>query len=109
MSGVKNAAIIGGGIIGGGWAARLIENGVDVTIFDPASEAKQKLDAILANAERAYAKLTMASRPDKGSITWCNSAAEAASGAELIIEAVPERPDIKRAVYAEIETTAASR
>jgi carnitine 3-dehydrogenase len=31
---IKQAAIIGGGIIGGGWTARLIENGIDVAVFD---------------------------------------------------------------------------
>ena len=28
-------ALIGGGVIGGGWAGRLVENGVDVTVYDP--------------------------------------------------------------------------
>jgi len=108
MSEIKQAAIIGGGVIGGGWAARLIENGIDVTVFDPAADAKNKFDAVLANAERAFAKLTKAPRPQKGSISWHVTAAAAARDAQLIIESVPERPDIKRAVYAEIETTAAS-
>jgi len=105
---IKQAAIIGGGVIGGGWAARLIENGIDVTVFDPATDAKDKFDTVLANAERAFAKLTAAPRPQKGSISWQDTAAAAACDAQLIIESVPERPDIKRAVYAEIETTAAS-
>ena len=105
---IKTAAIIGGGVIGGGWAARLIENGIDVTVFDPAPDAKQKFDAVLEQAERAYAKLTMAARPIKGSITWHDTVALAAKDAQLIIESVPERPDIKRAVYAEIEAAAAT-
>ena len=65
MSEIKTAAIIGGGVIGGGWAARLIENGIDVTVFDPAADAKHKFDAVLANAERAFAKLTTAPRRKK--------------------------------------------
>lgn len=108
MSVIKQAAIIGGGVIGGGWAARLIENGIDVSVFDPAPDARGKFDAVLANAERALAKLTTAPRPQKGSVSWHDTAAAAASDAQLIIESVPERPDIKRVVYAEIETTAAS-
>ena len=40
---VKTAAIIGGGVIGGGWSARLIENGIDVRVFDPAPDAETKL------------------------------------------------------------------
>lgn len=108
MSRIKSAAIIGGGIIGGGWTARLIENGINVAIFDPAADAKDKFDAVLANAESAYARLTTASRPQKGSISWHDCAAEAAREAQLIIESVPERIEIKRAVYAQIESSAAA-
>lgn len=108
MPKIKQAAIIGGGVIGGGWAARLIENGIDVTVFDPAADAKDKFDVVLANAERAFSKLTTAPRRIKGSVTWQDTAAPAARDAQLIIESVPERPDIKRAVYAEIESTAAA-
>ncbi|MFV2031489.1 MAG: 3-hydroxyacyl-CoA dehydrogenase NAD-binding domain-containing protein [Gammaproteobacteria bacterium] len=105
---VKTAAIIGGGVIGGGWAARLIENGIDVAVFDPAADAKGKFDAVLANAERAFAKLTTAPRPKKGAIRWYDTAAAATREAHLIIESVPERLGIKHAVYTEIETAAAT-
>jgi len=107
MNSIKTVAIIGGGVIGGGWAARLIENGIDARVFDPAADAKVKFDAVLANADRAYVSLTDAPRAAKGTVSWHASAAAAAEGSQLIIESVPERPDIKRAVYAEIETTAA--
>jgi 3-hydroxyacyl-CoA dehydrogenase len=33
MQKVTTAAIIGGGVIGGGWSARLLENGIDVRCF----------------------------------------------------------------------------
>lgn len=102
----NTAAVIGGGVIGGGWAARLIGNGIDVNVYDPAPDAREKFDAVLANAERAFAKLTVAPRPAKGNITWYDSAADASGNAQLIIESVPERPDIKRAVYKEIESSA---
>ena len=36
---MKTAAIIGGGVIGGGWAARFLLNGWDVRVFDPDPEA----------------------------------------------------------------------
>ena len=108
MNNIKTAAIIGGGVIGGGWAARLIENGIEVRVFDPAADAKAKFDAVLANADRAYASLTNVPRGTKAAVSWHASAADAAEGSQLIIESVPERPDIKRVVYAEIETSAAS-
>ena len=99
-------AVLGGGVIGAGWVARLIENGHDVAVFDPAPDAKAKLDAVLANADRAYAKLTLAQRPRKGAVRLTTSLAAAVADADLIVEAVPERLDIKARVYAEVEVAA---
>ncbi|MGB0854782.1 MAG: carnitine 3-dehydrogenase [Pikeienuella sp.] len=100
---MTKAALIGGGVIGGGWAARLIENGIDVAVYDPDPEAERKLNAVLTGADRAYAKLTMAPRVTKGAVTFCGTIAEAVAGAALIVESVPERLDIKQKVYAEAE------
>ena len=61
-------ALVGGGVIGAGWAARLIENGLDVVMCDPDPEVERKVGEVLANADRAYAKLTMAPRGRRGSI-----------------------------------------
>ena len=100
------AAVIGGGVIGGGWVARLIQNGVDVGIFDPDPEAPRKIAEVMANAEHAVGRLTMAPLPPRGDMTFAGSIAEAVAGAELIVEAVPERLNVKQAVYAEIEAAA---
>jgi carnitine 3-dehydrogenase len=105
---IDRAAIIGGGVIGAGWIARLIENGIDVRVYDPADDAEQKVEAVLKNSRHAYSKLTSAPRPSEGGVSFCDSIAEAVAGAELIVESVPERLDIKQAVYAEIEAAAAT-
>ncbi|MEM6664307.1 MAG: carnitine 3-dehydrogenase [Pseudomonadota bacterium] len=105
---VKTAAILGGGVIGGGWLARLIENGIECRVFDPDPNAERKLGEVLDGAERAYAKLTMAPRSEKATWSYAGSVAEAAKGAELIVEAVPERVEVKRAVYAEVEAVNAT-
>jgi len=107
MQVIKQAAIIGGGVIGGGWIARLIENGIDVSVYDPAEDAEQKVEAVLKNSRYAYGKLTNAPRCREGSISFADSTALAVKQAELIVESVPERLDIKQSVYAEIETAAA--
>ncbi|NND90156.1 MAG: carnitine 3-dehydrogenase [Granulosicoccus sp.] len=96
-------ACIGGGVIGAGWIARAIENGLSVKLYDPAPGARDAIQAVLENAERAYAKLTMAQRPNKGRVQFCTSIKEAVSLARWIIESVPERLDVKQSVYAEIE------
>jgi carnitine 3-dehydrogenase len=103
---MKTAAIIGGGVIGAAWAARLSENGIGCAVFDPAPDAQAKLDGVLENADRAYAKLTMAPRVQKASVRLAASIADAVREADLIIEAVPERIDLKLRVYAEVEAAA---
>ena len=65
---VRKVALVGGGVIGAGWAARLVENGIDVVMCDPDPEVERKVGEVLANADRAYAKLTMAPRGNRGSI-----------------------------------------
>jgi len=108
MAAIKQAAIIGGGVIGAGWISRLIENGIDVRVYDPAPDAVDKVEAVLKNSRYAYAKLIGAPRCSEGKVEFCDSIAVAVRGAELIVESVPERLDIKQAVYAEIEAAAAT-
>ena len=103
MSSLKKVAVLGAGVIGAGWIARFAENGVAVGLYDPAEDTREKVEAVLANAERAYSKLTMAPRPGMGAITYAASLAEAVAGAELVIEAVPEVLKLKQRVYAEVE------
>ena len=103
MTEIARAAILGGGVIGAGWLARLIENGVEVRVHDRDPEAGRKIAAVLDNAERAYGKLTQAPRPAKGGWRLFGSVAEAVEGAGLVVEAVPERIELKHRVYAELE------
>ena len=35
IPGLERVGLLGGGVIGGGWAARFLLNGVDVLLFDP--------------------------------------------------------------------------
>ena len=105
MGNVKKAAIIGGGVIGAGWAARLLLNGIDVAVSDPDPEAERKVAEVMANARRAYDGMVK-KRPDEGKLTFARSIAEAVKGADLIQESVPERLDIKHKVLAEIDAHA---
>jgi carnitine 3-dehydrogenase len=47
------AAIIGGGVIGGGWAARFLLNGWDVAVLDHDPAAERKLEVVLATMPAA--------------------------------------------------------
>ena len=68
---VRRAAIVGGGVIGGGWVARLVQNGIDVAVYDPDPEAERKIGEVVALADRAFAKLTNAPRTRRGALPPC--------------------------------------
>ncbi|MDI7924167.1 carnitine 3-dehydrogenase [Ferirhizobium litorale] len=106
MSKITKAACIGGGVIGGAWAARFILGGIDVNMYDPHPEAERIVGEVMANAERAYAMLTMAPLPPKGKLTFSKSIEEAVQGADWIQESVPERLELKRGVITQIDASA---
>src|SRR6476620_11839975 len=95
-------ALIGGGVIGGGWAGRLVENGADAVIHDPHPEAPRRVHEMLANAERAWARLPMVPRR-RGTVTFADSVAEAVAGASVVQESAPEDESLKRRLLAEID------
>ncbi len=99
---MKTASIIGGGVIGGGWAARFALMGWDVRIFDPDPEAERKIGEVMANARRTLPMLYDTPMPTCGRISFHATIAEAVEGAEWIQESVPERLSMKAEVFTQI-------
>jgi len=103
----NKAAIIGCGVIGSGWAARLSLHGIPVTCFDPSPRAEAAKDEVLELAETAWQQLDI--RPAlQAPIAMAQSLDEAVAEADLIVESVPERLEAKRSVYTQIEASAPS-
>jgi len=96
-------AIIGGGVIGGGWAARFLLMGWDVQVFDPDPQAARKIGEVLDNARRSLPGLSDVMLPEEGQLTYCETISEAVQGADWIQESIPERLDIKRKTYQKIQ------
>ncbi len=96
------AAILGGGVIGGGWAARFLLMGWDVRVFDPDPKADRKIGEVLANARRAMPSLADVAMPPEGTLSFARSVAEAVADAAWIQESVPERLALKRDLLAEV-------
>jgi carnitine 3-dehydrogenase / betainyl-CoA thioesterase len=102
----SSAGLLGAGVIGGGWAARLTLAGVDVRLYDPAPEALETTHAQIERARRAWRRLTTAPLPPEGTLTLVGSVEEAVEGAELIQESAPEREPLKRALLAQASRAA---
>ena len=98
------AAVIGGGVIGGGWAARFILNGWTVRIFDPDPDAHRKISEVLANARASLPLLADTTLPEEGQLVFCDMLEEAVAGACWIQESVPERLPVKHKVFAALQT-----
>src|SRR5206468_261429 len=94
-AGRVTVGLLGGGVIGGGWAARFVLNGIDVRLYDPDPNAPRKVDLMLENARRALGRLTYAPLPAPGELTFVASPEAAAEGAGFIQENAPERIDLK--------------
>ena len=94
-----SAAIIGGGVIGGGWAARFLLMGWDVRVFDPDPQAQRKIGEVLDNARRSLPGLSDVAMPAEGALTFHDTMSEAVEGVAWIQESVPERLELKRKVY----------
>jgi carnitine 3-dehydrogenase len=99
----RKAAIIGGGVIGGGWAARFLLNGWDVGVFDPDPEAERKIAAVLGNARLALPALSDVPMPAEGRLTFHGTIGEAVEGAEYVQESVSERIELKKKIYAQLQ------
>ena len=95
----KSAAIIGGGVIGGGWAARFLLMGWNVRVFDPDPEAERKITEVLDNARRSLPGLSDVALPSEGKLTFHDTMSLAVDGVSWIQESVPERLELKRKVY----------
>jgi len=108
MARIRKVAAIGGGVIGAGWVARLLLNGIDVSIFDPDPEAERKVSEVMKNARRAYRTMLPEGLPKEGTLTLAQTIAEAVAGADFIQESVPERLDLKHKVLAQIDAHAAA-
>ena len=99
----RKAAIIGGGVIGGGWAARFLLNGWDVAVFDPDPQAERRVGEVIANARAALPALSDTGLPPEGRLSFATTLAEAVIGADYVQESVSERLDLKHRVLAEIQ------
>ena len=102
---IKKVAIIGGGVIGGGWAARFLLNGLDVYVYDPDPNAEQTLLEVIDNARFSLPMLYESKLPNEGKIKFCKNVAQAVVDADWIQESVPERLNVKHDVYEEIQTS----
>ena len=103
MKSVTTVAVLGTGVIGASWASLFLAAGLKVRAYDPADENGDRLRAYIDNAWPALRALGLDNNADAGELSLHSGAAEAVRGAQFVQESVPERLELKHALYAEIE------
>ena len=102
---IKTVGIAGTGLIGAGWAARLLIRGIDVIAYDVSPSADAKLKAAIKVAWPSMEKL-LGKPKKKGKLSFTTDLSVMASKAQFIHEAAPERKDLKIKLFKDIDAIA---
>ncbi len=100
---IRRIAVVGGGVIGSGWAARFAARGLDVVVTDPAPGAEQRMRDNVANAWPALQRVGVTPGADSARIEFTDDLELAVRGADYVQECAPENEDLKRALFARMD------
>ena len=103
---IATVGIVGAGLMGHGIALTFARAGLTVRVHDPAPQALQDLPDRVAASMEAVGEARADIETALGRIATCSALAEAVAVADLVIEAVPEKLDLKRSVFRDIEAAA---
>jgi len=101
------SAVVGAGTMGPGMAAVLARSGSKVTLNDISPEVLSRAEGAAGLASQVLDRVGAPSEPG-GSISFEPDLKTALAGAELVLEAVPEKLDLKRQVFASLEEHSAA-
>ncbi|MHA1564291.1 MAG: 3-hydroxyacyl-CoA dehydrogenase NAD-binding domain-containing protein [Alphaproteobacteria bacterium] len=104
---MTKAAVIGLGTMGPGIAQTLARTGMTVTAYDPFPEAREKAPAAIAFAKNILTNLGVELR-GSGEVTITDDLAKCVEGAELVVETVPEKLEIKAEVFQALDAIVGS-
>jgi 3-hydroxyacyl-CoA dehydrogenase len=104
MTAVKRAAIVGTGTMGPGMGAVLERAGVEVALYDVNAEQLEKARPGVDLARSVLDRLGgEANGAGDAQLRFEPDLAAALDGADMVVEAVPEKLDLKQQVFADFE------
>ncbi|MDG1536035.1 MAG: 3-hydroxyacyl-CoA dehydrogenase family protein [Candidatus Thalassarchaeaceae archaeon] len=108
--GIRTVAVIGAGTMGAGIAQVCAQTGWETRLFDTFPEGLAKgMAAVDSFWDKGIArgKTTAEQKAEwEGNLSACADMAEAVSGADLVIEAVPEIMELKQSIFRDLESMA---
>ena len=106
---INNISCVGSGTIGAGWIARLLVNKIKVKVYDLTPFQETRLKIVIENTKSAYKNLFPNKKINFENFEYYNEISPAVENADLVIESVPERLDIKQEVFKKIEEVCSKR
>jgi 3-hydroxybutyryl-CoA dehydrogenase len=106
---MSRAAVIGAGTMGNGIAHLFAQFGWDVTLVDVSKEALERgVSTIRNNLDRQVKKAAIPAEAPGQILARIktSTALDAAAGAELVVEAATERPDLKYSIFETLDRLA---
>ncbi|WP_243274571.1 3-hydroxyacyl-CoA dehydrogenase NAD-binding domain-containing protein [Streptomyces albus subsp. chlorinus] len=100
---VRRVTCVGAGVIGGGWVAHFLARGYDVTAWDPAPDAADKLRRLVDAAWPALTRLGLDAAASRDRLTVASTLEEACATAQFVQESAPEKLELKRSLLAELD------
>ncbi len=100
---IRSVAVIGAGVIGSGWAARMLACGMQVQIWDPNPQSYRPSREAIARAWPSLLARGLAKSSEPLVAAYCDSQAEACANVDWVQEAAPENMAIKTALYQQLE------
>lgn len=99
---VQNVTGIGGGPIGGGWAAHFLGRGYDVTVYLHDANEESSFRLLIDTAWKCIEAIGLADGASKDRLRITNDLADAVAGADFVQESVPENLNLKQTLYAQL-------
>lgn len=105
---INRIGVIGGGVIGTGWTIRALAHGLDVNVTDPAPGAEQNLRENIETIWPTMMQKGLAENASPDRLSFVDTIEKAVHNADFVQENVPEREEVKIAVFKEISQHAPS-
>ncbi|MFQ5776054.1 MAG: 3-hydroxyacyl-CoA dehydrogenase NAD-binding domain-containing protein [Kiloniellaceae bacterium] len=105
-SAVRRVGLVGAGVIGGGWAAHFLRQGLEVLAFDPGPGAEVRLRRRIADAWPTLERLGLKPGASPERLRFADSPAEAVAEADVVQESMPEDLERKVELFAELDAAA---
>ncbi len=104
---VTRVAIVGGGVIGTGWALHYLRMGFDVVMYDPIAAVREAIPGRVAAGWGVMEELGLRPGAALARLSVAPTLAGAVDGVDVVQEAAPEVLDVKRALFAELDAASA--